>query len=101
MCAVEMVIPRFRSSGALSIEPYSRKLANPFSACLLVIAADRVVCHTRGLARRESEPRYRVLGLADAYLAVIDVANRTDVDVRLRSLKDGVGPGEVESASKL
>jgi hypothetical protein len=49
MWAVEMVIPRFRSSGALSIAPYSRKLARPFSAWRLVIAADRVVYSSRPL----------------------------------------------------
>jgi hypothetical protein len=38
-----MVIPRLRSSGALSMEPYSRYLAKPFSAWRLVMAAVRVV----------------------------------------------------------
>lgn len=38
-----MVIPRFLSSGALSMELYSRKSAKPFEACLLVMAAERVV----------------------------------------------------------
>jgi len=43
MCADEMVIPRLRSSGALSMAPYSKKVARPLSACRLVIAAVRVV----------------------------------------------------------
>ena len=38
-----MVIPRFRSSGALSIAPYSRKLAKPISAWRFVMAAVNVV----------------------------------------------------------
>ena len=37
------MIPRFRSSGALSIAPYSRNCAKPFSAWRLVIAAVKVV----------------------------------------------------------
>lgn len=43
MWAVDIVIPRFRSSGALSMAPYSKNLAYPFSACRLVIAAVKVV----------------------------------------------------------
>lgn len=43
MWAVEIVIPRFRSSGALSIAPYSRYFASPFSACRFVMAAVSVV----------------------------------------------------------
>jgi hypothetical protein len=43
MWAVAMVIPRLRSSGALSMAPYSRNFAKPFSACRLVMAAVRVV----------------------------------------------------------
>lgn len=38
------MIPRFLSSGALSIAPYSKKLAIPFDAWRLVMAAVRVVC---------------------------------------------------------
>lgn len=56
-----MVIPRFRSSGALSIAPYSRKFAYPFSACRLVIAAVSVVWEagqsiSMGLQRNRGEP---------------------------------------------
>ena len=38
-----MVMPRFRSSGALSMAPYSRNFAKPFSACRFVMAAVNVV----------------------------------------------------------
>ena len=47
MCAVEMVIPRLRSSGALSMAPYSRKFARPFEAWYLVMAAVKVVCQKK------------------------------------------------------
>lgn len=70
MCAVEMVIPRFRSSGALSIAPYARKFASPFSACLFVIAAVNVVCNLSALDQHLGWSVF-------IYLAVIDVTNCT------------------------
>lgn len=58
MCAVEMVIPRFRSSGALSIAPYARKFASPFSACLFVIAAVNVVYDGVSFQTAHRIPKY-------------------------------------------
>lgn len=113
MWEVEMVIPRFRSSGALSMAPYSRKLARDFAACLLVIAADRVVC--TGQVSLSNRSRLAKVGLLEADLSVVDVTNcawctasahiqasmtvrqqHTDVDVRLGALKDGVAAGKVK-----
>ena len=51
-------MPRFRSSGALSMAPYSRKLARPLLDCRLVIAAVSVVCHHWSMFRmRRKRPR--------------------------------------------
>ena len=43
MCAIEIVIPRAFSSGALSIESNGVYSANPFSASVFEIAAVNVV----------------------------------------------------------
>lgn len=75
--------------------PYSRKLARPFSACRLVMAAERVVykwqfhvSHKVLIGEGQLSRR--------AYLSVIDVANGANVDVRLCSLEDGVCAVDVE-----
>ena len=99
MCAEAMVIPRLRSSGALSIALYSRKLAYPFSDCRFVMAAVRVVC------KRKSGPVNGDLNISHGYLSMVNVAdgtftilaqikseirkeNLTDVDMRLGSFED-------------
>jgi len=67
----------------------------PFSACRLVMAADSVVCEEKEPCQRDARNAPRPeLGMAN--LSVIDMANGSNIYMRLGSLVDGVCSADIQ-----